>query len=98
MDFSALTGAMNGVIFKKLGDAVTVDGRPTQGMFIAPWIGPKVGHLPTGINEPHCHIRDQDAVGVARGSVVGFCGQNYTVVRIEPDGSGITALILREAV
>ena len=40
-------------------------------------------------------VRDLDAVGVARGTTLSFDGQTFEVVGIEPDGTGVTALILR---
>lgn len=98
MSFSDFVAELDGVVFDALGDAATVAGRPVVGMFASPWLQPQLGKLNTAIREPQLVVRDADAVAVARGAAVEVSGQGcYTVVSIEPDGTGLTALILRPA-
>jgi len=40
-------------------------------------------------------LRDADADGVTPGALVEVAGDQYTVVEVEPDGTGITTLVLR---
>ena len=83
--FRDLVTDMDSVIFDTLTDDVTINGLPVKGMFSAPWLQPQVV------------VRDADAVGVEKGHPVVANGDNYEIVNIEPDGSGVTALILRPA-
>lgn len=93
--FRALAAEMDAEIFDALADDATIDGRPVRGMFSAPWLAPQVGRLNTGIVEPHLVVRDGDAAGVEKGAAVAVEGSGYEVVAVEPDGTGITVLVLR---
>lgn len=93
--FRELAADMDEAIFDAVADDATVEGRPVRGMFSAPWLAPQVGRLNTGIVEPHLIVRDTDAGGVENGAEVVFDALAYEVVAIEPDGTGITVLVLR---
>lgn len=94
--FRDLMADVDATVFDVLGDAGTVDGRPVMGMFAAPWLQPALGKLNTAIREPHYVLQDADVVGVLKNSVVTVDGQGeYSVVGVEPDGSGQTTLVLR---
>lgn len=94
--FRELVSEMDEAIFEALSDdELTIDGRPVLGMFSAPWIAPKIGRLRTEILEPQVAVLDGDAVGVENGSVVEFNHDRYEVVAVEPDGTGITDIVLR---
>lgn len=93
--FRDLAADMDEAIFDALADDAQVDGRPVRGMFSAPWLAPQVGRLNTGIVEPHLVVRDADAGGVENGAHVVFDGLGYEVVAVEPDGTGVTVLVLR---
>jgi len=93
--FRELAAEMDSAIFGELADDATIDGRPVRGMFSAPWLAPQVGRLNTGIVEPHLIVQDADAGGVGNGAEVIFDGLGYEVVAIEPDGTGVTVLVLR---
>lgn len=93
--FRELAAEMDSAIFDELADDATIDGRPVRGMFSAPWLAPQVGRLNTGIIEPHLIVQDADAGGVGNGAQVIFDGLGYEVVAIEPDGTGVTVLVLR---
>ena len=93
--FRELAAEMDSAIFEELADDATIDGRPVRGMFSAPWLAPQVGRLNTGIVEPHLIVQDADAGGVGNGAQVIFDGLGYEVVAIEPDGTGVTVLVLR---
>jgi len=78
-----------------------VNGVPVCGMFSAPWSDPRLGSMRTGINEPTLVLRDVDvaqAGGVAPSAAVSVAGKTFEVVGVEPDGTGFTTLVLREAV
>ena len=93
--FRELAAEMDSAIFDELADDATIDGRPVRGMFSAPWLAPQVGRLNTGIVEPHLIVQDVDAGGVENGAQVIFDALGYEVVAIEPDGTGVTVLVLR---
>lgn len=98
MDFSVIAHEADAAIFSALADAASLDGRPVPGMFRAPWLRPQMGGMATGIVEPHLVIRDGDLDAAGQGSTVVVDGRSYTVVSVEPDGTGITTLVLREDV
>lgn len=95
-DFSALAARMDADIYTHLSDPATLDGEAVRGMFQAPWQQPRMGTMGTGIVEPVLVVRDADAAETAEGSTVEVAGHAYEVVSIEPDGTGLTALVLRE--
>lgn len=97
MNFRELAAEMDATIFDALTDEVTINGIPVNGMFSAPWLQPQIGRLNTGMIEPQVAVRDADATGVNKGDPVEANGGSYEVVNIEPDGTGVTALILRPA-
>ncbi|MCL2829417.1 MAG: hypothetical protein FWD77_01615 [Betaproteobacteria bacterium] len=95
LPFRSLTDRMDEAIFVHCADDAVLDGRPVRGLFAAPWLAPKIGTLGTGIVEPQLTVRDADAAGVRRGTVVEISGARYDIVSIEPDGAGVTVLVLR---
>jgi len=95
-DFSALAARMDTVIYARLSDLVTLDGAPLRGMFSTPWLQPRMGAMRTGFVEPLLVVRDADSAGAAEGSVVEAGGKTFDVVSVEPDGTGLTTLVLRE--
>jgi hypothetical protein len=86
---------MDAVVFDTLHDDATLDGVPVRGMFSAPWLAPELGGRKTGIVEPQIVLLDADAKSANKGSIVEFDGDAYTVVSVQPDGTGVTTLILR---
>ena len=94
-DFRTLGNELDASVFNTLADQADIAGRSVRGMFSSPWLAPQVGRLDTGLIEPQLIVRDLDAVDVARGTTLSFDGLIYEVVGIEPDGTGVTALILR---
>ena len=101
MGFRDLTTALDAVVFETLGDVGYIEGRRVLGMFSAPWLQPSIGRLNTGLREPPFVIRVDDAQGVEKAqhghiplpAMDG--GGDYTLIRLEPDGAGQVALILR---
>lgn len=100
MSFRDLVSSVDDTVFDTLADSGRVEGQPLKGMFSAPWLGPKVGRLNTGLREPRFTIRVADAAGIEPGQVVSIDlpapdGGEYDLVELEPDGSGLVALLLR---
>lgn len=95
--FRDLMTEMDSAIFETLTDDVTINGLPVKGLFSSPWLQPQIGRLNTGIIEPQVVVRDSDVLGIEKGDPVVANGDEYEIVNIEPDGSGVTALILRPA-
>lgn len=101
MAFRDLIADVDHTVFDVLGDSALIDGRRVAGMFSAPWLQPTVGRLNTGLREPHFVMRVSDAAGVDQGQSISVelpaldGGGNYTITRLEPDGAGLVALVLR---
>jgi len=89
---------MDATLFLQLGDAAKINGTPVRGMFAAPWLEPRLGSLRTGLLEPTLTVREVDAVEVAKGDLADVLGKTYEVMSVEPDGSGLIVLELREVV
>lgn len=96
MDFAALCDRMDAQIEKRLSDRATLDGIECLGMFSLAWREPRLGQMDTGLVEPRLILRDADAATAKRGSHVTTRSRDYDVVSVEPDGTGWTALALRE--
>lgn len=102
MDFRALVAGMDDAIFGVLGDSALFPDRsePVRGMFSAPWRDPQIGRLNTQLREPRFVVRPADADLVREGQVITVQlptpdGGDYDMVRKEPDGTGLIALLLR---
>lgn len=96
VDFQALATRMDDAVFARLTDAATLDDEPVAGAFQAPWTQPRLGALRTEVIEPTLLLRDAPAAPAQLGSIVTHAGRTYEVVGIEPDGTGVTSLVLRE--
>jgi len=96
--FADIANEADAEIFAALADVATLDGVPVSGMLRSPWLQPQFGSVGTGLVEPQLVIRDIDLGESAQGSAVSIDGRDYTVVSVEPDGTGLTALVLREVV
>lgn len=101
MGFRDLVASIDDTVFDTLADSGRVEGRLLRGMFSSPWLGPKMGRLNTGLREPRFTIRATDAAGIEPGQVVTIDlpaedgGGEYDLVELEPDGTGLVALLLR---
>lgn len=101
MGFRELSDDMDALVLDGLGDMTTVGGREIAGFFSAPWLQPRMGRINTALREPQFEIRVVDAAGVEPGQLVVVDlakqdgGGQYDLVKLEPDGSGWVALLLR---
>lgn len=99
--FRELSEDMDALVLEGLGDMGTVGGREIAGFFSAPWLQPRMGRINTGLREPRFEIRVCDANGVEEGQLVDIDlptqdgGGQYDLVKLEPDGDGWVALLLR---
>jgi hypothetical protein len=85
-------------VFEALSDEVQIDGKPdpVMGMFYSPWLDVEtVRGQRTGLREPFVILRDADAAGVRQRTRVQALGDVFSVMELQPDGSGMTKLILR---
>ncbi|WP_199104160.1 hypothetical protein [Aquitalea sp. ASV11] len=94
--FRQLTARLDAAVFATLSDRAWLGSQLLPGMFSAPWLAPALGQLKTAIREPHYIVRDAEASRVGEGDILRVDGQGeYIILRLQPDGSGLTALILR---
>ena len=85
-------------VFETLSDAVQIDGRPdpVMGMFYSPWLDVETMRgQRTGLREPFVILRDADAAGIRQRARLQALGEHFSVVEVQPDGSGTTKLVLR---
>lgn len=101
MGFRELSEDMDALVLDGLGDMGTVGGREIAGFFSAPWLQPRMGRINTALREPQFEIRVSDASGIEPGQLVLIDlpaqdgGGQYDLVKLEPDGTGWVALLLR---
>lgn len=95
MAFRDLMADVDTAVKRDLSDEVKIDGKPLQGMFKAPWLGPDLGTQRTQLVAPILDITDDDAARVSVGSIVEAGGERFRVFEIHPTGTGWTILILR---
>ncbi|WP_257744434.1 head-tail joining protein [Burkholderia glumae] len=95
MAFRDLMADVDTAVKRDLSDEVKIDGKPLQGMFKAPWLGPDLGTQRTQLVAPILDITDEDAAGVREGSIVEAGGERFRVLEVRPAGTGWTFLILR---
>lgn len=101
MSFRDLVDEIDSIVFDTLSDVGYIEGRKVLGMFSAPWLQPKIGRVTTGLRDPCFEIRVGDAVGVEVGQTVQIDlpamdgGGTHVLVKLEPGGDGLVALLLR---
>ena len=98
MTFRDDVADLDTAVFEALSDAVEVDGKPdpVMGMFYSPWLDVEtVRGQRTGLREPFVILQDADAAGVRPRTRVKALGDVYSVIELQPDGSGMTKLVLR---
>lgn len=99
MGFSNQTGLVNASVIRIFGRLVTIDGTSVTGMFdnqyrtVDPLNGLalEVGHSTT---DPVLWVRTDDVPDPTVGVTVSVDGIDYVIRDIEPDGTGITRLVL----
>ncbi|UGS92150.1 hypothetical protein KOL96_13840 [Ralstonia wenshanensis] len=98
MPFRHNVADLDEAVFETLSDAVQIDGRPdpVMGMFYSPWLDVEtVRGQRTGLREPFVILRDADAAGVRPRTRVKALSDVFSVIELQPDGSGMTKLVLR---
>lgn len=96
MSFAAAMANANAAILATCGEAVTVAGVAVTGIYSAPY---QAANMDAGLIEsyaPTLAVLDADAATVAHGSVVVARATTFYVIGIQPDGAGMTNLILSE--
>lgn len=96
-DWRDLSARLDRAAYKHVSDPVLINGEPARGMFQAPWLQPRLGGLNTEVTEPTIVMQDADVVAVKLGNTAQHAGVLYEIVSIEPDGTGLTALVLRQS-
>lgn len=96
-DWRDLSSRIDQAAYRCVSDPVLINGRALRGMFQEPWLQPRLGGLGTEITEPVILMRDADVADVMPGDIAQHAGIQYEIVGIEPDSTGSTALVLRQA-
>lgn len=96
MTYATALPAANAATVSAFGEAVTIAGTSNTGIYSPPFqetnvqAGRVEGYAPT------LAVLDAAASGVVHGSTVVVRGKTLYVVGIQPDGTGMTVLILCE--
>lgn len=92
--FAAIESAINSVSLSALGNATAnIAGVLVNGMFDKPYMTP----LGMSNSAPSFIALDSDVESVAVGDSLTISGDTWTVREIQPDGRGMTALMLEAA-
>jgi len=93
--FAVLERRVDDAAIAHLANAVAlVNGREVAVIFDTPYAAPFDGQVDAAA--PQCSGASADLAGLERGSTIVIDGAAYTVVRAEPDGAGMTRLVLAE--
>jgi|CXWL01.1.fsa_nt_gi hypothetical protein len=100
MSFAAAQARANASVFKHLANArATFGGRSFDILFRNAYAAALNGMLESA--NPQAQALDSDVLGLVQGDTlfVGdtFTGTNYTVANVQPDGTGLTHLVLELA-
>lgn len=88
---AAAPGLMDAV--GDLAELVTIAGRPVRAIFDAAY----ADVLGVAGSAPVLTCASADVASVARGAAVRVRGAAFTVANIQPDGTGVTVLVLTSA-
>lgn len=94
-DFVDTFESIDALLVSAIGDDATIEGEPVRGVFDSPFIGPQIGGTRTNVSEPRFTARNCDVENAAVGHVLRHRDIDYVIVRTEPTGDGISALVLR---
>jgi hypothetical protein len=96
MSFAALNDRLNAAVVDRLGNAeATIGGSVVPGIWRQAYTE-TAGGMAAG-SSPVFDCMAAAVPSIARGNAVVIAAANYTVVGIEPDGSGWVSLILQKA-
>lgn len=93
--FRDIFAAADVAILSRLGEDATLDGQPVRGEMSTPVDRPGFSGAVVGMQQQAFRLPDSQAATAARDSVLICNGETFRVVNIVPEGTGITALILR---
>jgi hypothetical protein len=81
-------------------DTVTViaTGRTFQGIFDAAYFDPEVGAAVVDSTDPRITCKTSDLANVERGRQISIKGATYSVVSVQPDGTGTSIVMLSNQV
>lgn len=94
MSFTAAMTSAHAALLATMGEAITIAGVAKTGIYSGAY---EETNLALGQVEgfaPHVLVAAADAVAVVHGTAVVARGTTYYVVNIQPDGEGLTALVL----
>lgn len=94
--FAPLQQQANATVMAVLANAMAaIGGRSVPVIFEQPYAAPFDGRIDAA--EPECTGASADLAGLQRGHTIAIGGTSYRVERAEPDGSGLTRLLLSTA-
>lgn len=77
--------------------AATIDGNSCYVIYDRTYLDQEEGTLSVQGATPVAYVRDADKGSVEIGDTVTVSGSSFTVRGVEPDGTGITLLVLQDA-
>jgi len=104
MDFGQTFAGIDKTLLNVVGDSALLDVAgtgvtlvPVKGEFVAPWLQPRIGTLRTEIVEPQFTVdQSVDLSAVVEGtSTLTVKSSEYEIVDMQPDGTGLTVLVLK---
>lgn len=98
MTFRDMVTSTNPVFLEVFGDQATVSGGTLTVIFDAPYKGVPLYDTVVESSQPTATASDADIarLSVDRGDTITILGRTYTVTSMEPDGMGMTRMILEE--
>lgn len=80
---------------KYFGQSVTIGGTPVNVIFDSSYVAVDAAGIAAESSSPAIIGRDSDLSGYSHDAAVVVAGVNYKIVERQPDGTGMTTIILR---
>jgi len=83
------------IFLNDFGEDIDLGTSVIKGIFDRPHADTNAGgEVPFSIQECYAEVRTEDVTRVAQGSIVTVRGDDYVVTDVQPDGTGMTMLML----
>lgn len=70
------------------------DGKPFRALFDEGFFDPDAGETVLDTTQPRLTCKISDLTGITRKTLLTVKGESYTVIKVQPDGTGMAVVLL----